>query len=74
MIHIKIIMHIIVCEYFSFNIRKLEIKPFSSDYDQSGRGGNGAPWYYDKQNKRKKKIDGPLGVDPNSETGDATSK
>jgi hypothetical protein len=46
----------------------------SSDYDHTGQGSNGAPWYCDKQNKRKKKGEGTLGVDPNVPTGDATSK
>ncbi|CAF4894029.1 unnamed protein product, partial [Rotaria sp. Silwood1] len=39
-------------------------------YDQTGIGGHGAPWYYDKQSKRKKKVEGTLGVDPNAETED----
>ncbi len=59
---------------FKYRQNKKKTNIFLLDYDQAGRAGNGAPWYYDKQNKRKKKIDGPLGVDPNSETGDATSK
>ncbi|CAF3533189.1 unnamed protein product [Adineta steineri] len=42
-------------------------------YDQGGRGDNGAPWHYEKQNKRKKKTAGPLGVDPTIETEDATN-
>ena len=41
----------------------------SLDYDQAGQG---APWYSDKHNKRKKKLEGPLGVDPNAEIEDAT--
>jgi hypothetical protein len=45
----------------------------SLDYDQSGRPVNGTPWYYDKQNKRKKKGERTLGVDPNAQNEDGTS-
>ena len=53
---------------------KEEKNLFNSDYDQTGAPVNGAPWYYDKQSKRKKKLEGTLGVDPNAPTGDGTSK
>jgi hypothetical protein len=46
----------------------------ASDYDQTGQEGNGTPWYYDKKSKRKKKLDGPLGVDPDEITGEGASK
>ncbi|CAF0761772.1 unnamed protein product [Rotaria sordida] len=39
-------------------------------YDQTDVAGHGVPWYQDKQSKRKKKIEGTLGVDPNVPTGD----
>lgn len=45
-----------------------------SDYDQEGQGGPGAPWFHDKHSKRKKKLEGTLGVDPTTEVEDAKSK
>jgi hypothetical protein len=42
----------------------------ASDYEQTGREVTGTPWYHDKKNKRKKKNEGPLGVDPNGLTED----
>jgi len=72
--HIKIIIHIIVCEYIYIILISINHFFFSSDYDQSGQGTNGPQRYYDKQSKRKKKIEGSLGVDPNVQTGNATSK
>ncbi|CAF2343046.1 unnamed protein product [Rotaria sp. Silwood2] len=42
-------------------------------YDQTGLGDHGTPWYHDKQSKRKKKVEGTLGVDPNAQTGDTNT-
>lgn len=47
---------------------------FSSDYDPVTQGTLGAPWYYTKQSKRKKKLEGPLGVDPNAKHEAENSK
>ena len=46
----------------------------SLDYDQTGQASNGVARYPEKQGKRKKKNEGPLGVNPNAATEDATSK
>jgi hypothetical protein len=61
--------------YVNIYLLIVQVKTFfPSDYDQSGHGGNESQWYYDKQNKRKKKVDGPLGVDPDIPNEDGTSK
>lgn len=74
-IHIKNTMLIIVYIYkFLIFVLIMNSILFSLDYNQAGQSGNGAPWYYDKQNKRKKKLEGTLDVDPNAQTEDGTNK
>ncbi|UJR28203.1 hypothetical protein I4U23_009454 [Adineta vaga] len=42
-------------------------------YESAEQSGvNGAPWHVDKHGKRKKKTEGPLGMDPNAEVQDIT--
>ena len=62
--HIKIITHITVCRYSPVSLLD-ELEQISLDYGPES--GTEVPWRSDKQSKRKKKLEGPLGVDPNAE-------
>ncbi|CAF1182877.1 unnamed protein product [Adineta ricciae] len=46
---------------------------YYSYYYYGPESGTEVSWRSDKQNKRKKKLEGPLGVDPNAEVEDITS-